>query len=79
MLTIIDSTYHVLKDMKDQSTIRFQEKQNQEKQGKPAEYKEKFSLTIPGIGISLVNSYPQVSRYKLVEFCSDLKIYFKIY
>ncbi|KAG4203337.1 hypothetical protein ERO13_A05G394600v2 [Gossypium hirsutum] len=59
VLTIIDSTYHVLKDMTDQSSIRFQEKQNQEKQGKPAEYKEKFSVTIPCIGISLVNSYPQ--------------------
>ncbi|KAK8498349.1 hypothetical protein V6N12_032902 [Hibiscus sabdariffa] len=59
VLTIIDSTYHVLKDMNDQSTIRFQEKQNQEKQGKSVEYKEKFSLTIPCIGISLVNSHPQ--------------------
>ncbi|XVF82463.1 hypothetical protein PTKIN_Ptkin16aG0050400 [Pterospermum kingtungense] len=60
VLSIIDSTYHVLKDMKDRSTVRFQEKQKSEdKQEKSVDYKEKFSLTIPFIGISLVNSYPQ--------------------
>ncbi|XP_022765514.1 uncharacterized protein LOC111310374 isoform X3 [Durio zibethinus] len=59
VLSIIDSTYHVLKDMKDQSNIRFQKKQKQEKQEKTVDYKEKFSLTIPCIGISFVNSYPQ--------------------
>ncbi|XVE86346.1 hypothetical protein DITRI_Ditri18aG0027900 [Diplodiscus trichospermus] len=60
VLSIIDSTYHVLKDSRDQSTIRFQEKQKQEeKQEKSVTYKEKFSLTIPYIGISLVNSSPQ--------------------
>ncbi|KAK6259268.1 hypothetical protein SCA6_013742 [Theobroma cacao] len=60
VLSIIDSTYHILKDMEDHSTIRFQEKQKQEeKQEKSVDYKEKFSLTIPYMGISLVNSYPQ--------------------
>ncbi|GLT57665.1 hypothetical protein SLA2020_306220 [Shorea laevis] len=60
VLSIIDSSYHILKDVRDQSATRFLEKRIEEKnQEKSVNYKKRVSITIPCIGISLINSFPQ--------------------
>lgn len=59
VFSIIDSSYHVMKDMKNQTQIRSQGKDEQ-KQDNLAIYRERFSLNIPYIGISVIDSYPQV-------------------
>lgn len=61
MLSIVDSSYHILKDVKNQSTLQYEEPKKQEqKEEKLVNYRERFSLEIPYVGVSLVNSYPQV-------------------
>ena len=61
VLSIMDSSYHMFKDMKVPSVRQFREKR---KHGQELEavvdYKEKISVNIPFIGISLINSCPQV-------------------
>lgn len=60
VLNIIDSSYHVPKDTKDLSAPRLMEKRTEEKkQDQPLNYRERFSVTIACIGISLINSFPQ--------------------
>lgn len=61
VLSIIDSNYHVMKDMKDPSFPRFKGKEKQDqKEEKFVNYREKISVIIPQIGISLINCQPQV-------------------
>ncbi|KAJ4705608.1 putative Vacuolar protein sorting-associated protein [Melia azedarach] len=60
VLSIVDSSYHILKDVKNQSTLQYEEPKKQEqKEEKLVNYRERFSLEIPYVGVSLVNSYPQ--------------------
>ncbi|KAJ6753415.1 VACUOLAR PROTEIN SORTING-ASSOCIATED PROTEIN VPS13 [Salix purpurea] len=60
VLSIVDSSFHVLKDFKDPSSPWFREKtKHEQKQKDVFYYKEKFSVTIPYIGVCLINSYPQ--------------------
>lgn len=61
VLSIVDSSYHILKDIKSQANLRGQEQRKQEqKQEKLVNYRERFSFNIPCIGVSMINSYPQV-------------------
>ncbi|CAK7357552.1 unnamed protein product [Dovyalis caffra] len=60
VLGIVDSSFHVLNDFKDPPPQWFREKtKHEQKQKDVFYYKEKFSVAIPYIGISLINSYPQ--------------------
>lgn len=61
VLCVIDSSYHILNDMKNSSAYHLREQgKHAQKQDKLIDYKEKISVVIPHIGISLINSYPQV-------------------
>lgn len=60
VLSIMDSSYHILKDMKVPGVRQFREKRKHDQELKAVDYKEKISFNIPFIGISLINSYPQV-------------------
>ncbi|GAV67143.1 LOW QUALITY PROTEIN: DUF1162 domain-containing protein/Chorein_N domain-containing protein [Cephalotus follicularis] len=87
VLSIIDSRYHNWKDTKDQSTLWFQErgKQNQ-KDEDFVKYLEKFSLTIPYISISLIDSHPQELLFAcaknvkvdLLQSLAQQKLFFQI-
>lgn len=58
VLSIVDSTYHI------PSVPHFGEKKKVvQKQEKFLDYKEKFSVFISYIGISLINSGPEVCIY----------------
>ncbi|KAF3943895.1 hypothetical protein CMV_029587, partial [Castanea mollissima] len=60
VLCVIDSSYHILNDMKNSSAYHLREQgKHAQKQDKLIDYKEKISVVIPHIGISLINSYPQ--------------------
>ncbi|XP_044509521.1 uncharacterized protein LOC123228248 isoform X4 [Mangifera indica] len=60
VLSIIDSSYHILNDEKNPTNMQYQEKKKQEqKQEKFVNYSERFAFNIPYIGVSLINSYPQ--------------------
>lgn len=61
VLSIMDSGYHMLKDMKVPSVRQFKEKRKHDQElDAVVDYKEKISVNIPFIGISLIDSYPQV-------------------
>lgn len=63
VLIIIDSSYHILNDEKNPTNMQYQEKKKQEqKQEKFVNYSERFAFNIPYIGVSLINSYPQVDK-----------------
>ncbi|GAB4836767.1 hypothetical protein Ancab_001679 [Ancistrocladus abbreviatus] len=72
VLSIVDSTCHVLREMKDPSSGVFGEKRKQnETDEKLVDYKDNISVTISFIGISLINSTPQ----ELLFACAkDIKI-----
>ncbi|KAI4331783.1 hypothetical protein L6164_016738 [Bauhinia variegata] len=59
VLRVVDSNYHILNDMTASSVGHSAEKKYPHKQVKPLEYREKISIVIPYIGISLINSHPQ--------------------
>lgn len=63
VLSIIDSSYHVLNDLKRLHVPQLKEngKQAQEYESF-VNYKEKVSVDIPFLGISLMNSHPEVSN-----------------
>ena len=61
VLCVVDSSYHILNDMKNSSAYHLREQgKHAQKQDKLIDFKEKISVVIPHIGISLINSYPQV-------------------
>lgn len=61
VLSIMDSSYHILKDMKVPSVRQFREKRKHDQELEAVlDYKEKISVNISFIGISLISSYPQV-------------------
>ncbi|XLS59714.1 hypothetical protein HN51_009469 [Arachis hypogaea] len=60
VLSILDSNYHVFSDVKKSDIRQTADKRLYDhKQVKLSEYKEKISIFIPCIGISLINSYSQ--------------------
>ncbi|GMG99180.1 hypothetical protein Nepgr_001020 [Nepenthes gracilis] len=72
VLSIVDTTCHVLRDVKDPNSGVFGVKRKQnEREQQFIEYKDKVSVTISFIGISLINSFPQ----ELLFACAkDIKI-----
>ncbi|KAI9153087.1 hypothetical protein LWI28_005759 [Acer negundo] len=60
VFSIIDSSYHILKDMKNPTDLRSQGKrEHEQKQDNFVAYRERFSFNIPYIGLSVINLYPQ--------------------
>lgn len=60
VISIIDSGYHILRDIKDPRARRYRgERQHDQRQGACVDYTEKISVSIPYIGISLMDSYPK--------------------
>ncbi|KAK6918056.1 Vacuolar protein sorting-associated protein 13, DH-like domain [Dillenia turbinata] len=60
VLSVVDSSYHNLKDMENPGLHWLKQKSgHEEKQYKICHYTERVSVFIPFIGISLINSYPQ--------------------
>ncbi|KAF1899682.1 hypothetical protein Lal_00019812 [Lupinus albus] len=68
VLGVLDSNYHVFNDVKKSSVPHTAEKRLYDhKQVRPSEYKEKISLFVPHIGISLINSYPQELLFACIK------------
>ncbi|TXG57716.1 hypothetical protein EZV62_015545 [Acer yangbiense] len=60
VFSIIDSSYHILKDMKNPTDLRSLGKtEHEQKQDNFVTYRERFSFNIPYIGLSIINLYPQ--------------------
>ncbi|KAG2700491.1 hypothetical protein I3760_06G000100 [Carya illinoinensis] len=60
VLCVIDSSYHILNDIKNSSVYHSREKgKHSQKHEKLVDYKEKISFVIPHVGISLINHFPQ--------------------
>lgn len=60
VLSVLDSSYHNFNEAKKSSVPHASEKRLYDhSQVRPTEYQEKISISLPYIGISLINSYPQ--------------------
>ncbi|KAL6580643.1 hypothetical protein OROMI_008667 [Orobanche minor] len=60
VLSIIDSSYHVLNDLKSLHVPQLKDKErNAQKYESLLNYKERFSVDIPFLGVSLMNSRPE--------------------
>lgn len=60
VLSIIDSNYHVLNDLKNLHVPLLKDNRKQtQKDGSSIVYKEKLSVDLPFIGVSLMNSHPE--------------------
>ncbi|KAL6541687.1 hypothetical protein OROGR_011173 [Orobanche gracilis] len=60
VLSIIDSSYHVLNDLKSLHVPQLKDKErNTQKYESLLNYKERFSVDIPFLGVSLMNSRPE--------------------
>lgn len=61
VFSVVDSGYHSMKEVKETFDSKFHDKGKQKLQtDNIIRYTEKFLLVLPSIGISLVNSHPQV-------------------
>lgn len=61
VLSVLDSNYHIFNDVKKSSVPLPTEKRLCDHSlVRASEYKEKISICVPYIGISLIDSYPQV-------------------
>ncbi|KAJ1416635.1 Vacuolar protein sorting-associated protein 13, SHR-binding domain [Sesbania bispinosa] len=68
VLSVLDSNYHIFNEVKKSSIPLAEEKRlSDHNHVRPAEYKEKLSICIPYIGISLINSYPQELLFACVK------------
>ncbi|ESQ32011.1 hypothetical protein EUTSA_v10003500mg [Eutrema salsugineum] len=68
VFSVVDSSYHTIKDIKETFDSKFHEKGKQKLQtDNIIRYTEKFLLVLPSIGISVVNSHPQ----ELVYACAS--------
>lgn len=77
VLSVLDSNYHIFNDVKKSSVPHAAEKRLYDhKQVRPSEYKEKISIFIPYIGISLIDSSPQVIILSTFFFGSNLPLQF---
>lgn len=66
VLRVIDSSSHVLDEMKSTNVPHLRQKRKYDhKQDKVLGYKEKISLVIPYIGISLINFHAQVYKIEV--------------
>lgn len=88
VLTIIDSSYHDLKDIQETSFLDIKGKRKAD--DKPVEFTERMTIHLPFIGLSLIDSSPQASlsvssilnsKYLLIIFLilsspKTLEIYF---
>ncbi|XP_043712275.1 uncharacterized protein LOC122661037 [Telopea speciosissima] len=71
VLSIIDSSYHLLKDMKKTHSPSFKGKNKAGQEEKIVDYTERISVHLSFIGVSLMNSQPQ----ELLFICAkDTKI-----
>ncbi|XP_027919445.1 uncharacterized protein LOC114177994 isoform X3 [Vigna unguiculata] len=60
VLSVLDSNYHIFNDVKKSSAAHATEKRLYDQNVvRASEYKEKISIFVPYIGISLIDSYPQ--------------------
>ncbi|XP_058197048.1 uncharacterized protein LOC131313017 isoform X3 [Rhododendron vialii] len=87
VLSIIDSGYHVLNDAKDPRVSLFKGKRKPyQKQESSDDFNEKISVSIPFIGISLIDSHPQEllfacaknTRINLLQSLDQQKFSFQI-
>jgi len=63
VLSVLDSNYHIFNDVKKSSVVHATEKRLYDHNVvRASEYKEKISIFVPYIGISLIDSYPQVTE-----------------
>ncbi|KAK7274520.1 hypothetical protein RIF29_15613 [Crotalaria pallida] len=68
VLSVVDSNYHIFNDVKKSSVSHAAEKKLYDhKQVRPSEYKEKISISIAHVGISLINSYPQELLFACIK------------
>lgn len=71
VLSIIDSSYHVLNDMKRLHVPRSKDNGKQAQDYESiVNYKEKISVDIPFLGVSLMNSHPEVHSPEPNDFVS---------
>lgn len=69
VLSVLDSSYHNFNEAKKSSVPHASEKRLYDhSQVRPTEYQEKISISLPYIGISLINSYPQVIELRTFGF-----------
>ncbi|KAL3830664.1 hypothetical protein ACJIZ3_019466 [Penstemon smallii] len=74
VLSIIDSSYHVLDDLKSLHVPHLKNKRKQiQKFEDKVDYKERLSVDIPFLGISLMNSHPEEL---LFACCKNTKVKF---
>ncbi|KAK7300278.1 hypothetical protein RJT34_11120 [Clitoria ternatea] len=68
VLSVLDSNYHFLNDVKKSSVPHTAEKRLYDHNlVRASEYKEKISIFVPYIGISLIDSYPQELLYACIR------------
>lgn len=60
VLSIVDSNYHVVNNLKGSGSLGFRDKEVVDQKTSNAGYTEMFTIHVPFIGISLMNSTPQV-------------------
>lgn len=68
VLSVLDSNYHIFNDVKKSSVLHATEKRLYDHNlVRASEYKEKISIFVPYIGISLIDSYPQELLFACIE------------
>ncbi|XP_058779187.1 uncharacterized protein LOC131653133 isoform X2 [Vicia villosa] len=68
VLSILDSNYHSFNELKKSNAPNATKRRLYDhSQVRPAEYREKISISIPYIGISLINSYPQELLFACIQ------------
>lgn len=73
VLSVLDSNYHIFNDVKKSSVVHATEKRLYDHNVvRASEYKEKISIFVPYIGISLIDSYPQVTELNWQLYFKDL-------
>ncbi|TKY59210.1 putative vacuolar protein sorting-associated protein 13A [Spatholobus suberectus] len=68
VLSVLDSNYHIFNDVKKSSVPHSTEKRLYDHNlVRASEYKEKISIFVPYIGISLIDSYPQELLFACIK------------
>nr|KYP76317.1 Putative vacuolar protein sorting-associated protein 13A [Cajanus cajan] len=68
VLSVLDSNYHIFNDVKKSSVPHATEKRSYDHNlVRASEYKEKISIFVPYIGISLIDSYPQELLFACIK------------
>ncbi|XP_027357140.1 uncharacterized protein LOC113866515 [Abrus precatorius] len=68
VLSVLDSNYHILDDVKKSSASLAAEKRLYDHNlFRASDYKEKISISVPYIGISLIDSYPQELLFACIK------------